>query len=88
MDRKHPKNYMETIPVLLVDADVDAWHQVLPQAASFSQVGISGGHLICGTAKPLSFNVQIFLKSTVFQQRIQHTFGWESGFERGPISAT
>ena len=49
-----------------------------------SHVGISGVE----KAKPLSFGVQIFLKSTVFQQRIQHTFGWESGFERGPISAT
>ena len=60
----------------------------MPQAASFTQVGVSGDHLMFGKAKPLSFNVQIFLKSTVFQQRIQHTFGWESGFERGPISAT
>ena len=69
MNRKHPKNYMETIPVLPVDADVDAWHQVLPQAASFSQVGMSCGHLMCGKAKPLSFGVQMFMKSMVFQQR-------------------
>ena len=56
-----------------------------PSCEFFRQVGVSGDHLMRGKAKPLSFGVQIFLKSTVFQQRIQHTFGWEWSYLRDMI---
>ena len=70
---RHPKKYMKLCHTSGgCRCQCLAPGLAMPQAASFSQVGISGGHLICGKAKPLSFNVQIFLKSTVFQQRIQH----------------
>ena len=38
--------------------------------------------------KTFQFRCPNFHEIHGFSKRIQHTFGWESGFERGPASAT
>ena len=65
--------------MLPVDADVDAWHQVLPKlrvSPRWASHGVESERNMCGKAKPLSFGVQIFMKSTFSTKDSTRTLEW------------